>query len=238
MDVRTKPLPIARENDLLVEQVGDETVVYDLETKAVHCLAPLAAAVFRHCDGRTTPAQCASAVSETISRDVTDDDVLDVLAQFEELGFFRSPMLTLHNGNGNGNGNGGVSRREFARRSALVGAAAFAAPLITSIAAPTAAMAGSGIASGCSGCGQNHDCISNHCCQSVPGKQCNNGCCVDHDNSCHACGCDSSGNGCSCTVDATSLQTGECPCTCGAAGCVNVLCCPDGASCCTPLPAC
>src|SRR4051794_37094973 len=171
-DVTTKPLPFVRENGLLVEEVGDETVVYDLDTKDVHCLAPLAATVFHYCDGRTTPAQCATAISEKLGSHTDEDAVLDVVAQFEERGFFRSPMLTVHNEND------GYSRRDFARRSAVAGAAVFAAPLITSIVAPTAAMAASGIATGCAGCGKNPDCASNHCCQSVPGKQCRQGCCV------------------------------------------------------------
>lgn len=231
-DVRTKPLPPARPRDLLIEQVGDETVVYDLETKDVHCLSPLAAAVFEHCDGRTTPDQAASAASERLGRDVSTDDVLAAVAQLEERSLFHSPMLSLH---GNGNGHG-ISRRDFARRGALAGAAAFAAPLITSVAAPTAAMAASGIASGCSGCGKNKDCISDHCCQSNGAKQCNQGCCVEHDNSCHFCNCVS--NKCQCTVDVSALDSGQCPCTCGTPGCVNKPCCPQGALCCTPTPAC
>lgn len=234
IDVRTNPLPATRPSGLLVEQIADEVVVYDLETKNVHCLSPLAAAVFESCDGRTTPAQAATAASERLDRDVSTDEVLAAAEQLEERSLFHSPMLTLH-GSGNGNGDG-LSRRDFARRGALAGAVAFAAPLITSIAAPTAAMATSGIASGCGGCGRNHDCISNHCCQSVPGKQCNQGCCVDHDNSCHFCNCV---NGtCECTVDAAGLNTGVCPCICGTRGCTNTLCCQPGTLCCTETPAC
>jgi hypothetical protein len=234
-DIRTNPLPSLHDDHLLVEHVGDETVVYDLETKAVHCLSPLAAVVFSHCDGRTRPADCAAIAAERLGREISEDEVLAALTQFEERSFFRSPVLTLQNGNDNGNG--GISRRDFARKSAVAaGAVAFAAPLITSIAAPSAAMAASGIASGCSGCGKNPDCVSNHCCQGVPGKQCNIGCCVDHDNSCHFCNCAS--GVCNCTVQGSDLDAGVCPCTCGAAGCANTPCCPSGASCCTTLPAC
>jgi len=228
-NVRTTALPAARENDLLLEQVGDETVVYDLDTKNVHCLSPLAAAVFASCDGRMRPAAAASIASDRLGRDVTEDEVLAAVAQLEERDLFSSATLKLHNGNG-------ISRRDFARRGALAGAAAFAAPLITSIAAPTAAMAASGIASGCAGCGKNPDCVSNHCCQSNAGKQCNQGCCVDHDNSCHFCNC--VGNKCNCTVAAADIP-GGCPCICGTPGCVNVPCCPtQSLLCCTPTAAC
>lgn len=221
---------MARQHELLVEQVGDETVVYDLESKAVHCLSPLAAVVFENCDGRMTPAGCATVATERLGRAVTEDEVVAALDQLEERSLFSSPVLKLENGNG-------MSRRDFARRSAVVGASALAVPLITSIAAPTAAMAASGIASGCAGCGKNPDCVSNHCCQSNAGKSCNQGCCVDHDNSCHFCNCNAS-NVCDCTVAAVDIP-GGCPCICGSPGCVNVPCCPtQNLLCCTPTAAC
>jgi hypothetical protein len=230
IDSKTTALPLGRREDLLIENVGDESVVYDLESKNVHCLSPLAAVVFEHCDGRTKPADCASIAADRLGRDVSEDEVLAAVGQLEERELFFSPVLKL-----NGNGNG-ISRRDFARRGAVAGAVAFAAPLITSIAAPTAAMAASGIASGCAGCGKNPDCVSNHCCQSNAGKSCNQGCCVDHDNSCHFCNC--LNNKCDCTVAASDIP-GGCPCVCGTAGCVNVPCCPTiNLVCCTPTAAC
>jgi hypothetical protein len=116
-------------------------------------------------------------------------------------------------------------------------AATVASPLITTLITPATALAASSIATGCAGCGKNPDCVSNHCCQSVPGKQCRQGCCVDHDNSCHACNCDAQNN-CDCTVAAADIP-GGCPCICGQPGCVNKPCCPtQNLLCCTPLPVC
>ena len=225
-------LPLARTEDLLIEELSEETVVYDLDTKSVHCLSPLAAAVFAACDGRTAAAAAAEAVGARLGREVSESDVLAAVAQLEERALFSSPVLHLHNGNGNG-----ISRRDFARRGALAGAAAFAVPLITSIAAPTAAMATSGIATGCAGCGKNSDCTSNHCCQSNAGKQCSQGCCVGANNSCHFCNC--VGSTCQCTVTPADAGLPACPCICGTAGCVNVPCCPSlKLSCCTTAPAC
>src|SRR4051794_15201774 len=106
-DVKTKALPFVRENGLLVEEVGDETVVYDLDTKDVHCLAPLAATVFLYCEGRPTPARCATTVWEKFGPQTSGDDFPAVVGQLGERGFFRPPMLTVHNEND------GFSRRDF-----------------------------------------------------------------------------------------------------------------------------
>lgn len=231
-DMKNRPLPSARDERVLVEQVGDETVVYDLESKDIHCLGVLASVVFRHCDGATTASEAARRAEDELGRPVSADEILHALAQLEERKLIGSPSLMLHNGNG------GMSRRDLVRKSsALAGAAVFAAPIITSIVAPTAAMATSGIATGCSGCGKNSDCTSNHCCQTNGGKQCSQGCCVGANNSCHFCNC--TGNTCQCTVTPADAGIGQCPCICGTPGCVNVPCCPTlKESCCTTVPAC
>ena len=53
-------LPCRREKDLIVRQLSDETLVYDLKRDKAHCLNPTAAAVWRHCDGRTSVSQLAA----------------------------------------------------------------------------------------------------------------------------------------------------------------------------------
>src|SRR5262245_43926930 len=44
--------PIARTDDLDIEEVGDELVVFDHRTHAAHALNPAAAFVWERCDGR------------------------------------------------------------------------------------------------------------------------------------------------------------------------------------------
>lgn len=215
-------LPEARAEALLSEQVGDELVVYDLTSKAVHCLSPLASAVFAHCDGRTDPSRIADVAEERLGRPVSVDEVSAAVEQLEERSLLATPPLVFQDGNG-------VSRRDLMKKSALAGAAVVAAPLITSIAAPTAMAAGSQIATGCSGCGGNPQCISNHCCQGNPGKACNQGCCVGNNNSCHFCGC--VGGTCNCTVTPSEADIPQCPCVCSDPGCTGP-CCPAGQVCC------
>ena len=76
--------PVARDEGLLVEQVADETVVYDSRTKAAHCLSPLAAVVFAHCDGHTTVEELTALAAERLGEPVDPPLVIDALAQLEE----------------------------------------------------------------------------------------------------------------------------------------------------------
>jgi hypothetical protein len=233
--------PSARAAGLVVERIDDEVVIYDLETKEAHCLRPLAAVVFEQCDGTATVDEIATVAEKQLAEPVSAEAVASAVAQLEELGLLAVPMVVV-NGNGNGDGDrDGLSRRDMLRRAGYTGAAVAAAPLVTSIVAPTAAMAQSGIATGCAGCGKNSDCVSNHCCQDNAGKHCNQGCCVGANNSCHACPTNcgpAPAPPCQCTVLASEIP-GGCPCICGAPGCVNVPCCPtQNLSCCVQQSPC
>ena len=206
--------PVARSGDLLVEQVNDETVVYDRRTNDAHCLTPLAAAVFAHCNGETSIDRLATLASERLGEPVDETGVLNALAQLEE-----RDLLAIPASNGNG-----LSRRQMIGKGAAAAGALAGASLITSIAAPTAFAADSKIPPGCTGCGKNSDCSSNHCCQSNAGKTCSQTCCVGNNNSCHVCTISGTTT---CTVTPSDIGTG-CPTSCpgGAA-----ICCTNVAPC-------
>jgi hypothetical protein len=125
---RDKGLPVAREDGLLVEPVGEETVVYDTKTREAHCLSPLSAVVFANCDGDTTIDQLASLASERLGQPVEVAGVLDALAQLEERELMAVPAKR----------RGDLTRREMLRKSAAVAGGAAMAPLITSVSAPPA----------------------------------------------------------------------------------------------------
>jgi hypothetical protein len=219
--------PAARADGLLIERVGGETVVYDTNAKEAHCLRGLASVVFASADGKTSAEDLAALAAEKLGEQVSYAQVQEAVAQLEACALLDTPLL-IHDG---------MSRRDLVKKAGYIGAAATAAsPLITSLVAPSAAFAASSIATGCSGCGKNPDCVSNHCCQSNAGKQCSQGCCVGSNNSCHFCNC--SGNTCQCTVTPAEAGIDNCPCICGTPGCVNTACCPNGRLCCTTTPAC
>ena len=192
----------ARTNGLLVEHVGDETVIYDLDSKEAHCLNALAAQIFALTDGRRKVSELAELATRNLNTVVSEDEVAEAVAQLEERRLLDSPVFVQQSG---------ISRRDALRRGV------FATVLITTIGVPVATAAATApIPTGCTGCGQNKDCASNHCCQDVAGKSCNQTCCVGENNSCHR-----SATG-DCTVLVTDTGCGTCPCAD----------CPNGSSSC------
>jgi hypothetical protein len=125
--------PLARTDRLLVEAVGDEAVIFDLETRSSHALKPLAAAVFNYADGSNTVAEIAELVSYRLATQVTEADVVDVVAQLAELELLDAPELDVESG--------GLSRRDALKTIAAVGAGA---ALISTVTASTALASAAG----------------------------------------------------------------------------------------------
>ena len=123
-------MPLGRSRDLIVEELGDELLVYDMEADRGHCLSPTAARVWRRCDGRTPPEGLSAQLG--LDQDAVDR-ALEELAACELLEAAPEPTV-VPAGNG-------ATRRELASKVVKVGAVAAAAPLIVSVAAPTPAQA-------------------------------------------------------------------------------------------------
>jgi hypothetical protein len=130
MDRQTRvEFAMARSQGLLVEQLDDETVIYDTESKEAHCLSPLAAAVFAGADGSTGVKGLAERAGSSMGEPVDVKQVEAALSQLEERGLLVAPP-------------GGISRRQLIRRTAAATAAVSAAPMITSIVTPSFAQNG------------------------------------------------------------------------------------------------
>src|SRR6266849_5376674 len=56
-------LPKARKDKLIIKELDDETLVYDLDRDKAHCLNTTAARVWKHCDGTTTVGEIAASLS-------------------------------------------------------------------------------------------------------------------------------------------------------------------------------
>src|SRR3954454_10889791 len=89
----TIAVPAARTDGLLIEPAGDETVIYDTDSKQAHCLKPLAAIVFGCCDGRATIREIASAAQRRLGHDVSGSDVADAVAQLTGLGLLQTALV-------------------------------------------------------------------------------------------------------------------------------------------------
>jgi hypothetical protein len=201
--------PVARAEGLLVESVGDETVVYDLDTKEAHCLKSLAAAVFMYADGKRTAADIAELAAYRMGTPVTEAEVADAVTQLESCALLDAGPLLIRDG---------VSRREFGARAAKIAGVMTATPLIASVMAPAASAALSQIPTGeCCGhapdtcTGGNPLCESGHCCQNVggPGHECNACKCVGAKNDCSTNQCGNPAGSCP-NIDIAGVSTAAC----------------------------
>ncbi len=129
---RKSPNPRARKDGLIVQNLPDETLVYDLERDRAHCLNQTAAFVWQHCDGQSSAKEIARALNQKIKQPV--DKKLVWLA-IDQLGrshlLTETPALPPHVA--------GLNRREVMRALGL--SAAVAIPLVASIVAPMPAQA-------------------------------------------------------------------------------------------------
>ena len=124
--------PRSRQNDILVERVGDETIVYDGKRHEAHSLNRSATLVWQHSDGEHSVPQLAELLGSELGIEADDSLVeyaLDRLANAHLLE--TEPTESL-------------SRRDAVRRLTLAGAAVVGLPIVLSMVAPTEAMAASG----------------------------------------------------------------------------------------------
>lgn len=130
MAERTVPArPSARAEGVVVRELPDEVLVYDLDTHRAVCLNSTAAQVWRLCDGRRTTADIRKALEKSSGGPVPVELVWLALEQLgrDRLLDARPPRPAEL---------AGLSRRELIKRVGL--AAAVALPLVSSIVAPTA----------------------------------------------------------------------------------------------------
>ena len=149
----TAHLPRMRAHGLVIDELPDEVLVYDLDSHEAHCLNRSAALVWRACDGQREPREIARKLTAELDAEFSEELVLLALSQLEKL------HLLEHNRNVPVHF-AALSRRQMVRRLGF--AAAVAVPLVTSIVAPTAVQAAT--------CQQpGNPCVPNKLCCSVLG---------------------------------------------------------------------
>ncbi len=151
-----QPLPLARKSELIIQELPNEVLVYDLERHKAHCLNQTSALVWKHCDGKTTVAQTARLLERELSQLVDDDVVwlaLSQLRRFHLLDEAGKEIFTVK-----------VSRRDVVRKYLPV---ALSLPLIMSIAAPTPAQSASTCAGVGDSCGDGVECCPGLTCDGI-----------------------------------------------------------------------
>ena len=172
--------PQRRKEGLVVKELPDEVLVYDLERHRAHCLNPTAGFVFKQCDGDTSVKEIAKRLGQDMAVPADEKWVFLALDRLRKAHLLERPNGATRNG-------ASYSRRELLRRAGVAGAALL--PLVTSLVAPTAVQAAvscvgpGGCATQLNGtpchCGVPTDCPTN--------CMCSGGICID------AGGCNSPG---------------------------------------------
>ena len=123
-------LPRARIHSLVIQELSDETLVYDLERHDALCLNRASALVWRHCDGRTSLEEVEAVLERELKQPGGEEAVWIALRQLQRAHLLRDrlhvPETAKH-----------YTRRVFLTKMAIVGAAVMV-PAIISIVAPTA----------------------------------------------------------------------------------------------------
>ncbi len=143
--------PVARKEKLVIQEMPDEVLVYDLETNKAHCLNQTAAFVWKNCDGQNSVADIASQFELKSGNLIQEDLIWLAIDQLNERNLLEKELTSKFSG---------MNRRSVIKKIGL--ASMVALPVIASLTAPTAAMAAacSGIvpASSCPGCNNGTPC--------------------------------------------------------------------------------
>jgi hypothetical protein len=151
-------LPLARKDQIIVKELPDELLVYDVDRHKAYCLNRASGLVWKRCDGETSVREIAQLLEDAFAAPVDDDIVWLALGQLQrfhllEEGQRTTPVVK-------------VSRRAVVRKYLP---AALALPVIMTIVSPTAVQAQSGCASSGMPCGGANP----PCC---PGLNCDGTC--------------------------------------------------------------
>ena len=165
--------PISRRDDLVVQDLDGEVLIYDLREHKAFCLNETSALVWQACDGEKNVAEIGRELGKKLNSPANDDLIWLALDQLKKENLIESKEEDFQIDFN------GMSRREVIRKVGL--ASVVALPIISSLVAPTAASAksstcnatnplGTNQANGCP-CNGNGNCASNNCFATAGGPQ-------------------------------------------------------------------
>src|SRR5436190_8619129 len=121
--------PVARQTGLVVQEMPDEVLVYDMDTNKAHCLNQSAALVWRSCDGTNSVIDIMRQFETNGGGKVTEDFVWLAIDQLHENGLLENDITPRF---------AGQSRRQVLKTIGL--ASLVAVPVIASLVAPQNAL--------------------------------------------------------------------------------------------------
>jgi hypothetical protein len=157
--------PKSRKDNLVVQELEGEVLIYDLQKNKAFCLNQTSALVWQACDGSRTIADISDTVGKQLESQVNEDVIwlaLDQLSK-ESLVEKQSQLKDKFNG---------LSRREVIRKVGF--ASLVALPVIASLTAPVSAQTGTCVPGGTCTCTGPNGGQGNICTPSS--STCNAGC--------------------------------------------------------------
>lgn len=125
-------LPVSRSQDVVVQEAGDEILIYDLRINKAYCLNQTAKLVFELCDGQRTALEISDLMSRQLKTPVHEELVWLALSDLLKNKLIEQSEQFPQTLAGN-------TRRELIKKVGLASMAAL--PLIASIVAPSPAAA-------------------------------------------------------------------------------------------------
>ncbi len=126
-------IPLARKNEVYVEQLPNEVVLYDKINHKAHSLNRTVFTVWESADGTKTVDQISELLAGSLGLPLTQETTLLALDDLRKANLLESPL--------NLDSAALPSRRDLGRKFAMAGVSAALLPFVASILAPTPAMA-------------------------------------------------------------------------------------------------
>lgn len=124
--------PLVKTSEILVQELENELLVYDLQANKAFCLNETSAIFFQLCDGTKTVAEISHSIAKKTNQPITEDLVWLALDGLKKDKLLEESEKFEINFNG-------LNRRQVIRKLGL--ASLIALPIVSSVAAPNAAMA-------------------------------------------------------------------------------------------------
>ncbi|MEK7725308.1 MAG: PqqD family protein [Acidobacteriota bacterium] len=126
--------PLCRKDNIVVQELEGEVLVYDLSDNRAVCLNETSALIWQACDGSKTPAEISEFISKKLNTTANEDLVWLALDQLKKENL-------IENSDALPNHFAGMSRREAIKKVGL--SSLIALPVIMAVTSPAAAAAGS-----------------------------------------------------------------------------------------------
>lgn len=152
--------PKSRKDDLVIQELDGEVMVYDLKENKALCLNQTSALIWQLCDGKQTQKEISIKLSEKLKSKANEELIWFALGQLKK-------EKLIENGNELTNPFVGMHRREILKKVGL--GTMIALPVVASIVTPNPIMAASCLGLNASGC----TAAPNNCCPNSPTLNCN-----------------------------------------------------------------